>query len=319
MIRLIGWLVAGMFLVPQLLADSFILPPADVDLVGALEYTQVQPGEDLLDIARRYDIGQNEILLVNAKLDRWLPKPGAKVIIPSRFILPDAPRQGIVLNIPEMRMYYYPDPRRGEPRKVITHPVSIGRMDWTTPLGTTRVVAKVKNPSWRPPASIKQEHAAEGDPLPDVVPPGPDNPLGRYAMRLGIPGYLIHSTNKPYGIGMRVTHGCVRMYPEDIERLFPEIKVGTPVTLVNQPIKVGWFAGELFIEVHPPLEEESKPYEAMLEHALALIEKKIGQFPAIQIDGAALKQALQKQQGIPVKISKSPFQPLLARVSTAKK
>ncbi|HHJ40363.1 MAG: hypothetical protein AXA67_06090 [Methylothermaceae bacteria B42] len=319
MSRVIFCWLAGLFFTPLLLADSFILPPADVDLVGTIESTQVQKGEDLLDIARRYDIGQNEILLVNPKLDRWLPKPGAKVIIPSRFILPDAPRKGIVLNIPEMRMYYYPNPRRGQPRLVVTHPVSIGRMDWTTPLGTTRVVAKVKNPSWRPPTSIKKEHAAEGDPLPDVVPPGPDNPLGRYAMRLGIPGYLIHSTNKPYGIGMRVTHGCVRMYPEDIERLFPEIKVGTPVTLVNQPIKVGWFAGELFIEVHPPLEEESKPYEAMLDHALALIEKKLGPSPAIQINGAALKKALQEQQGIPVKISKSPFQPLIARISKDKK
>ncbi len=286
-------------------ADTLTLPPADVDLIGTLTTTQVQKGETLLDIARRFDIGQNEIKLANPGLNRWSPPEGAEVLLPKRFILPDAPHQGIVLNIPEMRLYYFPKPHQGEPPKVVTHPVSIGRMDWSTPIGTTHVVAKVKDPAWRPPESIKKEHAQEGEILPDVVPAGPDNPLGKYAMRLGIPGYLIHSTNKPLGIGMRVTHGCVRMYPEDIERLFPEVKVGTPVTLVNQPIKVGWFADDLYIEVHPPLEEETQSYAKMLEQALTLIEHKTQGRP-VSINGRALREALQKQQGIPVRISSSP-------------
>ena len=285
-------------------ADTFTLPPADVELVGSLTTTRVQKNENLLEIARRFDIGQNEIKLANPGLNRWSPPEGAEVLLPKRFILPEAPYRGIVLNIPEMRMYYFPKPRTGEPPKVVTHPVSIGRMDWSTPLGTTKIVAKVKDPEWRPPESIKKEHALDGEILPDVVPAGPDNPLGEYAMRLGIPGYLIHSTNKPLGIGMRVTHGCVRMYPEDIERLFPEIKVGTPVTLINQPIKVGWFADDLYIEVHPPLEEESQSYEKMLEQALTLIERKTAGRP-VSINGRALREALQKQQGIPVKISSS--------------
>ncbi len=286
-------------------ADTFTLPPADVELVGTLTTTRVQKGETLLDIAQRSDIGQNEIKLANPGLNRWSPPEGAEVLLPKRFILPDAPYHGIVLNIPEMRLYYFPPRRKGEAPKVVTHPVSIGRMDWSTPIGTTRIVAKVKDPEWRPPESIKKEHAEEGEILPDVVPPGPDNPLGRYAMRLGIPGYLIHSTNKPLGIGMRVTHGCVRMYPEDIERLFPEVKVGTPVTLVNQPIKAGWFADDLYIEVHPPLEEEMHSYEKLLEQALTLIERKTQGRP-VSINGRALREALQKQQGIPVKISSSP-------------
>ncbi len=285
-------------------ADTFTLPPADVELVGSLTTTRVQKNENLLEIARRFDIGQNEIKLANPGLNRWSPPEGAEVLLPKRFILPEAPYRGIVLNIPEMRMYYFPKPRTGEPPKVVTHPVSIGRMDWSTPLGTTKIVAKVKDPEWRPPESIKKEHALDGEILPDVVPAGPDNPLGEYAMRLGIPGYLIHSTNKPLGIGMRVTHGCVRMYPEDIERLFPEIKVGTPVTLINQPIKVGWFADDLYIEVHPPLEEESQSYEKMLEQALTLIERKTAG-RSVSINGRALREALQKQQGIPVKISSS--------------
>lgn len=286
-------------------ADAFIVPPHDVDLVGKLTTITVGKEENLLDIARRFDIGQNEIRLANPGLSRFMPPEGAEVRIPKRFVLPDAPRKGIVLNVPEMRLYYYPPAHRGEPPRVITHPVSIGRMDWSTPIGTTQVVAKVKDPVWRPPESIKKEHAANGDPLPNVIPSGPDNPLGKYAMRLGIPGYLIHSTNKPFGIGMRVTHGCVRMYPEDIERLFPMVPVGTPVTLVNQPIKVGWFAGNLYIEVHPPLDPEAQAYDKMLEEALARIQAKTGTLP-IRIDGSALKEALLRQDGIPVRISLPP-------------
>ncbi len=290
-------------------ADTFVLPPADEDLVGQVSVTAVEQGDTLLDIARRFDLGQNEIRLANPGLSRWTPPPGAEVVLPKRFILPDAPRRGIVLNIPEMRLYYFPRPRPGEPPRVVTHPVSIGRMDWTTPIGTTRVVAKVKDPVWRPPESIRKEHANKGDPLPDVVPAGPDNPLGRYAMRLGIPGYLIHSTNKPLGIGMRVTHGCVRMYPEDIERLFPEVPVGTPVTLVNQPVKVGWLAGQLYVEVHPPLAEQDRSYDALLEQALVLIAKKT-RGVRVRIDGSALRTALEERKGIPVRISSQ--RPLLA-------
>lgn len=297
---LIAWLVATVAL-----ADSYSLPPGS-ELIGQLQTIKANRKDTFLEIARHFNLGQNEIRLANPNLNPWLLQDGAEVLLPKLFVLPDAVRQGIVLNIPEMRLYYFPAVRSGESSKVITHPVSIGRMDWATPLGTTRVVAKVKDPVWIPPESIKREHAADGDILPDVVPPGPDNPLGKYALRLGIAGYLIHGTDeaKEFGIGMRVTHGCVRMYPEDIERLFPQIPVGTPVTFVNQPIKLGWLNDELYIEVHPPLEERGHTYsyEDMLTQALALIERKT-QGMRLRIQGSALRKALEEQTGVPVKIA----------------
>jgi L,D-transpeptidase ErfK/SrfK len=288
-------------------AATFQLPPDDVDVVGQIEYTDASREDTLLDIARKYDIGQNEILLANPNVDRWLPKHGARVLIPNRYILPRAEREGIVLNLPEMRMYYYPKPARGQSRVVITHPVSVGRMDWVTPLGKTRIVAKDKDPSWRPPKSLKKEHAKEGEILPDVVPPGPDNPLGRFAMRLGFPGYLIHSTNKPFGVGMRVSHGCIRMYPEDIEQLFEQVPVGTKVQIVNQPIKVGWLAGALFMEVHPPMDEDQDKYQDIINAAFNTIAEAIAgnaNEQHVALSGGAIKAAVNKQSGIPVMITK---------------
>jgi L,D-transpeptidase ErfK/SrfK len=294
-------------------AGSFILPPADVDIVGLV--TSVTAGRDntLLDIAREYDIGQNEILHANPDVDRWLPADNSAVTLPNRFILPGTKRTGLVINLPEMRLYYYPKPKAGEPPVVITHPVSVGRMDWETPLGITKIISKKKDPSWRPPQSLKDEAIAEGeDPLPDIVEAGPDNPLGRYAMRLGIPGYLIHSTNKPYGVGMRVTHGCLRMYPEDIESLFEVIPVNTPVQLINQPIKLGWLAGSLFLELHPPLEEDREQYQDYMQSVLNAIsdfladENNTADVAAgdVGLSGSALRQAVEEKSGMPVLISR---------------
>jgi L,D-transpeptidase ErfK/SrfK len=177
-------------------------------------------------------------------------------------------------------------------------------MDWETPLGKTSIINKQIDPEWRPPQSLKDEAIAEGnDPLPDVVKAGPDNPLGRYAMRLGIPGYLIHSTNKPYGVGMRVTHGCLRMYPEDIEKLFDDIPVGTPVFLINEPIKLGWFAGTLFVELHPPLEEDAEIYANYMERVLDAIAEFTAGYD-ISLSGRALWQAIEEQNGIPVAVTR---------------
>jgi L,D-transpeptidase ErfK/SrfK len=159
-----------------------------------------------------------------------------------------------VLNLAEYRMYYFPTPKADEVAIVMTYPMSIGRMDWETPLGRTTVISKVRNPSWYPPESIRAEHAADGRPLPRIVPAGPDNPLGEYAMRLGLPGYLIHGTNRPAGVGMRVTHGCIRMFPEDIGFLFGQVEVNTRVRIINEPVKMGWDNDELVVEVHRTLE-----------------------------------------------------------------
>jgi L,D-transpeptidase ErfK/SrfK len=294
-------------------AETFILPPSDVDVVGQVSYTVAGRGDTLLDIARRYGIGQIEILIANPDVDRWLPADNSRVTIPSRYIIPAAERRGVIINLPEMRLYYFPKHQAGQQPVMITHPISVGRMDWTTPLGKTSIIRKQTDPSWTPPESIKQEARADGIELPDVVPGGPDNPLGRYAMRLGIPGYLIHSTNKPYGVGMRVTHGCIRMYPEDIEGLFADIPVGTQVQLVNQPIKLGWMAGGLFLELHPPLDEDEKEYENYQQRVLDAVAEELQSLPGqaelngdrrISLNGEALRRAVERKDGIPVLITR---------------
>ncbi len=286
-------------------AGRYILPPQDIDLVGGLQTTTSNDGDTLLDIARRFDMGQEEILLANPDVDRWLPAVGTLVNLPSRFILPKAVRSGIVLNLPEMRIYYYKSDFLDKtiPSAVITHPISVGRMDWDTPLGLSRIIQKKKNPTWTPPESIRLEHEAEGDPLPRVVPAGPDNPLGLYAMRLDIPGYLIHSTNKPFGVGMRVTHGCVRMYPEDIEVFFEQVPLYTKVTLVNQPVKLGWHGEHLYIEIHPPMEEDSVSDDELLNQAVELVKKKLIDSPSVAIKWSLLRQAVKLRNGIPQIIS----------------
>lgn len=282
-------------------AVEYPLPPPDVDLIGSVHQALVESGDTLLDVARRFNIGQEEILLVNQSADRWLPDLTQPIQLPSRFILPRVDRRGIVINVPEMRLYFFPTDPSGRQSAVVTHPVSIGRMDWTTPLGETRIVAKVKDPSWHPPESIRLEAAERGETLPLVIGPGPHNPLGRFALRLAIPGYLIHSTNKPYGVGMRVTHGCVRMYPEDIERLFDAVSVNTPVRIVDQPIKLGWLADTLFIEVHPPLDESGVDDQTLLRAALDLVHAERALRPA-KIKGSALIEAVRARSGLPVPI-----------------
>ena len=294
-------------------AGTFVLPPEDVDIVGRIEYTVAGRDDTLLDIARRFGIGQNEILHANPDVDRWLPADNSRVMLPSRYIIPDAERTGLILNLPEMRLYYFPKTKKGEIPKMITHPISVGRMDWNTPLGNTKIASKQRDPSWRPPASIKKEALEDGKVLPDVIPAGPDNPLGRYAMRLGVPGYLIHSTNKPYGVGMRVTHGCIRMYPEDIEGLFEDVPVGTPVHIVNQPIKLGWMAGGLFVELHQPLDEDLPEYENYLQRVLDKVADMIASHPEwselnddrrLSLNGSALRKAVEEKSGVPVLITR---------------
>ncbi|HSM30873.1 MAG TPA: L,D-transpeptidase family protein [Woeseiaceae bacterium] len=235
-------------------AEIYELPPEGYDVVGAVATVLAREEDTLIDIARRNGLGYHDIVHANPDVNVWVPGEGTEVVLPTRFVLPPGPRRGIVLNLAEYRLYYYPKPVEGEPAYVMTYPISIGRMDWETPLGSTSVISKVTNPSWYPPQSVRDEHAADGRPLPRIVPPGPDNPLGKYAMRLGLPGYLIHSTNRPAGVGMRVTHGCIRMFPEDIEYLFPNVDLNTTVRIINAPVKIGWFGDELVMEVHPVLE-----------------------------------------------------------------
>lgn len=298
-------LLAILLLPAVVAAAEYPMPAEEFDLVGVIRVVKAQPEDTLLDIARRYDVGQEAILNANPGVDRWLPGGGARVTVPTRHILPAPPHQGLVLNLPEMRIYYFPEAGPGERSRVLTYPVGVGRMDWATPLGETKLVAKQKDPAWRPPQSIRAEHAAEGRPLPEVVPPGPDNPLGRHALRLGIPGYLIHGTNKVFGVGMRVSHGCIRMLPEDIEELFDLVPVGTPVRIINQPAKVGWHGGDLYLEVHPPLEEDEEGRQALYETVMsALDEESLRR--QVDVDHEAVTRALATASGMPVVISGSP-------------
>ena len=286
-------------------AETYMLPPNGDDIVGGLQSTWAEFQDTLLDIARDHNQGYHEIRLANPTLDTWLPGEGKHVVLPSYYILPAAPREGIVLNIPEMRLYYYPKPKPGEPRVVITHPISVGRQNWSTPYTLTEVADKVENPAWYPPESIRAEHEADGDPLPKVVPPGPDNPLGAYALRLALPGYLIHGTNKPYGLGMRVSHGCIRLYPEDIERLFYQIDVGTPVRIVNQPYKVGWLGGQLYLEAHPYLTEDKEAFKNKLTPVVELIVSATKE-RSQEVDWDKVRLVRAESRGIPIPVGVEP-------------
>lgn len=230
---------------------------ADTDVIGGLYFTRVQRDETLLDIARAYNLGYDEIIAANPDIDLWWPGEGERVVLPLAHVLPAAPRRGIVINLAARRLFYYPAVAAGEPQRVITHPIGIGREGWSTPVGNTLIANKQAAPAWTVPISILREHAAKDDPLPAVVPPGPDNPLGSHALRLGWPSILIHGTNKPAGIGMRVSHGCIQLYPEDIAPLFDAVPVDTPVTVVDQPYLVGSelsgsaTTATLVLEAHP--------------------------------------------------------------------
>lgn len=282
-------------------ASVYPLPADGSAVVGTDEAVTTVYQDTLPDLAHRYSLGYYEIIRANPDVDVWLPGAGKRVVLPGRRILPSGPREGIVVNLPEHRLYYYPKPRNAhEQRVVITYPISIGKMDWRTPLGETRVIAKIRDPAWHPPESIRKEHAANGDPLPKVVPAGPDNPLGAFALRLaaGDGEYMIHGTNNPTAVGMSVTHGCIRMYPEDVAALFPLIAVGTKVWLVNEPVKVAWVDGNLLLEAHPPVDAEGQSVEPDLELLSKLLDQALGASTAA-INWDLARKTLQAADGIP--------------------
>lgn len=284
-------------------AVTYPLPAAGDALIGEEQIITARYEDTLLSLGRRYSVGYDEIVAANPGVNVWLPGEGTRIVIPSRYILPDAPRTGIVVNVAEQRIYYFPSPRSGEAPVVQTFPVSIGKMDWKTPLGLTRVVDKRMNPTWYPPASVRKEHAARGDPLPAAVAPGPNNPLGEFAMRLGIAGgsYLIHGTNKPTAIGMDVTHGCIRMFPEDIEKFFKEVPVGTSVLIVDQPYKMGWSGNELYMETHPPRADSAWAASQSLTSITRMFVVATAQHPA-RLDWNDAEQVFRNTTGLPVRV-----------------
>jgi L,D-transpeptidase ErfK/SrfK len=321
---------------PALESRHFRIAP-DQDVLGEPQVLFTRHENTFSAIARVYNLGYEELKHANPGVDHWLPGEGTPIVLPTQSILPDAPREGIVLNLPSMRLLYFsaaatgataaPDPTsaaddaaaddpaaddaaadptadREAMLRVTSHPIGIGREGWATPVGDATVTQKARDPVWYVPASVRAEHAALGDPLPAVVPPGPDNPLGRFALALSMPGYLIHGTNKPAGVGMRVSHGCIRLYPEDVEALFDRVPSGTPVHIVNQPVLAGWHGADLYLEVHRPLVEDERDLAAEVEHVLAaaMSRRRAG---GVELNLEAVRGVLEEQRGIPFPVTRS--------------
>jgi L,D-transpeptidase ErfK/SrfK len=277
----------------------FELPADGSSVVGADTTVTSHYQDTLLDFARQYSLGYDEIIRANPGVDMWLPGEGTQIFLPGRRILPPGPREGVVVSLPEHRLYYFPKETQNGRRVVITYPVSIGKLGRNTPLGQTRVIDKIIHPSWYPPASIRKEHADAGDPLPAVVGPGPDNPLGDYKIRLGFGNgtYEIHGTNNPTAVGLAITHGCIRMYPEDVATLFPLLPVGTSVRLINVPVKVAWINGELLLEAHPPVNAQGDSFEPDVERFSDLLQAAVGE-TTVAINWAYAREVLQKANGV---------------------
>jgi len=280
------------------IANHMFSATKDSSIVGDLVVINTQEGDILPDIARHFGLGYNEITLANPNIHPWMSKAGEPVLLPLQFILPDTPRKGIVLNLANMRMFYYHTKQKDV---LFTYPVGVGRDGWNTPLGQTSLIAKKIKPTWVVPESVRREHAAKGDPLPGVVHPGPKNPLGEYALLLGFSNYLIHGTNKPYGVGMQVSHGCVRLYPEDIEVLFKKTLVGTPVRIIHQPYMMAWKEDMLYLEAHQPL----KKWAGQKERQQKSLMKQLNDSAAkkgVTVDWDKVDSILKRADGIPTPI-----------------
>ena len=255
--------------------------------------------DTLVDLARQYNLGFNEIIRANPNVDKWLPGEGTIIKIPTQHIIPKGfSKKGITINLSEFRGYLIKD------NQLITFPVGLGRMDWKTPLGISTIDLKLEKPAWYPPQSVRDEYKNQGKFLPAEVLPGPDNPLGELAMRISIPGgYFIHGTNRPDGVGMEISHGCIRLFPEDIDYIFQLTDIGTEVILLDQPIKIARMQNDIYLQVHPSYSEE---YNYSLEKLRIQIELLINnQDGLIQINWDSVESLLKAQNGIATKVTVS--------------
>lgn len=285
---------------PHATATSFALAP-DQKLVGAPAVYVTREDDTLGDVARSNDLGYGQLAVVNEGVDPWFPGRGHRVTLPGLYLVPEGARTGIVVNLAEQRLYYFPP----DGHSVETYPIGVGVEGRSTPTGVTRILRKETRPTWYPPPSIREEKPE----LPAVVPAGPDNPLGDYALRLGWPGYLIHGTNKPYGVGRNVSHGCLRLYPEDIARLFGEVKVGTPVRVIDQEIRLAWVGQELYLAVAPSKQQMD---ELALNQPMSpaippdLVHRVIDAAgPQVdRVDWSAVERIGIKRPGMPIRITK---------------
>lgn len=299
-IFLTSTLLCGLFISTPSQALTYALPSAPNNVVGEIREAVVEPGDDFHTLARRYDMGYYQLIEANPGIDPDHPRAWSKIIIPSKFVLPNTAHHGIVINLAELRLYYYP-PKQNI---VMTFPIGIGREGWSTPVGSAKILTKKKDPTWTVPPSILKDAQEKGQPLPAAIPPGPENPLGRYAMRLSIPSYLIHGTNYPDGVGMRSSAGCIRMYPEDVEKLFQQVNIGTPVQIVNDAYKAGWSNDRVYLEAHLPLQEQQKDYDSSSEPLVKVVNDAMGQ-QKVDIDWIKAHNIADAQRGIPATISRS--------------
>jgi L,D-transpeptidase ErfK/SrfK len=269
-----------------------------VDVVGRVAAVRLERGDTLPDVARHFGLGIAALSAANPGVDLWVPEAGTRVMLPLSFILPDAPHQGIVINVAAMRLFRYQGD--GNSLAVQTFPVGIGTGERPTPTGRMSVQRKEKYPTWHVPSSILKDHREKGDPLPAFVLPGPQNPLGESALYLSKPGYLIHGTNKPASIGLKATNGCLRLYPEDAKRLYDATPVHTPVVIVNQPYLIGQRDGMLYLEAHEALEAAHDRERTRIFQRLKWIEKKTGR----PLDWKEIEQVTAEARGVPVPITR---------------
>ena len=296
-----------------ILPNHFVLESQEQSVIGRPQIVYTREQDTLSDLARTYGLGYDELIAANPAVDPWLPGGNTPVLLPTQYVLPDVPREGVVLNIASKRMFYFPEVPEGQKQVVKTYPIGIGRVGWETPLGETTVVAKARNPHWYVPASVRREHREMGDPLPAVVPPGPENPLGTRVLKLEMPGYLIHGTNQPYGVGMRVSHGCVRLYPENIELLYELVEIGDTVRIINEPFLLGELDGELFFESHQPLEDDTVNPGERLDGLLAQFSELNRRFG--QEDADHVRAIASTANGVAVSVALRDADEVFARAS----
>lgn len=303
--------LAALFVATPGVALELPLPTDGGDVVGQIQVIKAKYEDTFADLGEKYDLGYTELVAANPGVDPWLPGEGTDIVLPTRYVLPAVPREGIVINLAEYRLYYFPKDKD----VLYTYPLGIGREGWSSPVAVTKITAKTPNPAWYPPQSIRDEHAADGDPLPRVVPPGPDNPLGPFKFNLSLPSYLIHGSNKKFGIGMRVSHGCFRMYNHHVLKLADMVPVGTPVRIINEPYKLGVTGGKLYLEAHAPLEDE--PLSLADKHAAVVntLLKHDQVTASLRLDWEMIRDIVAAEDGLPIQIAE-PAETLASQIET---
>ncbi|RDI46596.1 L,D-transpeptidase family protein [Aquicella lusitana] len=276
-------------------AATYSLPASNESIIGQVQYSSAGSGDNVVTVAKRYDIGFNSLESANPYLNMGRGfTSGTPLLIPTQHLLPNQPRKGIVINLPEMRMYYYPEGSN----QVLTYPIGIGKIGKTIPITKAKITRKATNPTWIPPQDIREFNLEQGIVLPRIMPPGPDNPLGPYAIYMSIPTYLIHSTIFPESVGRRASFGCIRMYESDIEQFFPSVKGGIPVVITNSPVKAGWQNDHLYLEAHQPLEEHNANFDASLPGMVHMVANMTKDQPTL-VDWQLISYIAKERDGLP--------------------